>query len=73
MSLSQNVEESLKEAEGNLRNALHWSAKNEKPFVSVMISRIIADIDGLIQTDKFADKLEEKLKKNGNDFFNGFF
>lgn len=73
MSLNQNVEESLKEAEGNLRNALHWSAKNEKPYVSLIISRVIADIDGLIQTDKFADKLEEKLKKNGNDFLGGLF
>ena len=34
MALTNQVEDSLKEAEGCLRNALHWSAKNEKPFVS---------------------------------------
>ena len=73
MSLNSNVEESLKEAEGNLRNALHWSAKNEKPYVSVMISRMIADVDNLIQMDKFADKLEEKMKNSGNNFFGGLF
>lgn len=73
MALSSNVEESLKEAEGNLRNALHWSAKNEKPYVSVMIADMISKIDTLIQLDKFSDKLEEKFKNKGFDGFGGPF
>lgn len=73
MALSESVEGSLKEAEGALRNALSYSARQEKPYVSVMISKMISDIDNLIQIDKFSDKLEEKLKKTGNDPFNGLF
>ena len=33
MALSDKVTENLKEAEGSLRNALHWAAKNERPLV----------------------------------------
>lgn len=73
MSLNVNVEEGLKEAEGHLRNSLYWASKNEKPYVCVLISKMISEIDSLIQIDKFSDKLEEKMKKNGNDMFGGFF
>lgn len=73
MALNSNVEENLKEAEGNLRSALYWASKNEKPYVSVMISRMIADIDSLIQMDKFTDKLEEKLKNDKGGPFEGLF
>lgn len=73
MALSEGVESSLKEAEGNLRNALYWASKNEKPYVCMMISDIILKVDNLIQMDKFSDKLEEKLKNSNNDFFRGLF
>lgn len=67
MSLSNQVEDSLKEAEGCLRNALHWSAKNEKPFVSREISDMICRIDTLRKTDQLLDKLEDRMKGNGDD------
>lgn len=73
MALSESVETSLREAEAALRNSLSFSARQEKPYVSVMISKMISEIDSLIQIDKFSDKLEEKMKKNGNDMFGGFF
>jgi hypothetical protein len=73
MALSEGTESSLKEAEGNLRNALYWASKNEKPYVCMMISDIISKVDTLIQMDKFSDKLEEKLKSGNKDFFGGFF
>ena len=73
MALSETVETSLKEAEAALRNSLSFSARQEKPYVSVMISRMIADIDGLIQMDKFTDKLEEKLKNDKDGPFEGLF
>jgi len=38
MALSETVEESLKEAEANLRNALAYAARQEKSFVSREIS-----------------------------------
>jgi hypothetical protein len=65
--LTNQVEESLKEAEGCLRNALHWSAKNEKPFVSSAISEMICRIDSLIKTDALMDQIENHMKGNGED------
>lgn len=67
MTLTNQVKDSLKEAEGCLRNALHWSAKNEKPFVSREISEMICRIDSLIKTDALIDKLEDRIKGNGED------
>lgn len=67
MSLTNQVEEGLKEAEGCLRNALHWSAKNEKPFVSREISEMICRIDSLIKTDQLLDTLENRMKGLGDD------
>jgi hypothetical protein len=73
MALSGSVEASLKEAESALRNSLSFAARQEKPYVSVMISKMISDIDNLIQIDKFSDKLEEKMKNSDNGMFGGFF
>ena len=67
MSLSESVEQSLKEAEANLRNALAYSARQEKPFVCREISEMICRIDTLIQTDQLFDKLEERMKGEGGD------
>ena len=67
MSLSQSVEESLKEAEASLRNALAYAARQEKPFVSSTISEMICKIDSLIKTDALIDKLEDHMKGNGED------
>jgi len=75
MALSESVEQSLKEAEANLRNALAYSARQEKPFVSREISEMICRIDTLIKTDQLFDKLEERMKGNGDDrgMFGTFF
>lgn len=73
MALSENVENSLKEAEGSLRNSLYWASKNEKPYVCLAISDMISKIDNLMKIDKFSDRLEQNLKNNNNDFFNGLF
>ncbi len=67
MSLSESVEQSLKEAEANLRNALAYSARQEKPFVSREISEMICRIDRLIKTDQLLDKLEDRMKGFGDD------
>ena len=67
MALSQSVEESLKEAESSLRNALAYAARQEKPFVSREISDMICRIDTLMKTDQLLDKLEDRMKGNGDD------
>ncbi len=63
MALSNSVEESVKEAESHLRNALSYSARQESPYVSCVIADMIAKLDQLIQTDKFLDKVEGMMKK----------
>ena len=58
MALSKSVEESLREAEGHLRNSLAFSARNEKPYVGKHIADMILAIDNLISTDALFDKLD---------------
>lgn len=72
MALSKQVEESLREAEGNLRNALAFAARNEKSFVSKHIADMISSIDGLIKTDELLDKLENR-KMGDSGMFGHFF
>ena len=56
MALSTQVEESLKEAEGHLRNALAFSARNERAMVNSVIADLISRIESVIHTDKILDK-----------------
>ena len=39
MALSEQVEDSMREAESNLRNALSFAARTEKPFISKTFKR----------------------------------
>jgi hypothetical protein len=70
--LTNQVEENLKEAEGYLRNALHWAAKNERPFVCSVIADMISRIESLQTTDSLLDKLESR-KPGDSGFFGTFF
>jgi len=67
MALSESVENSLRESEASLRNALAYAARQEKPFVSREISEMICRIDTLMKTDQLLDKLEERMNGNGED------
>jgi hypothetical protein len=60
MALSQSVEESLNEAEANLRNALAYAARQEKPFVCGIIADMVSKIDQLKCMDEIMDKLENR-------------
>lgn len=66
MALSTQVEDSLKDAESSLRNALAFAARNEKPLVNTAIANMISDIDRLIQFDKLMDKLDDQQAKWGD-------
>ena len=59
MTLSTQVEESLIEAQQDLRNALSFSARTEKPYISKHIADMMAQIDNLIQIVPLLDKVEE--------------
>ena len=60
MALSKSVEDSLKEAEQSLRNALAFAARQERPMVCSVISELIARIDSMKSTDSILDKLESR-------------
>jgi hypothetical protein len=70
--LTNQVEENLKEAEGCLRNALHWAAKNERPMVCSVIADMISRIESLQSTDAILDKLENR-KPGDSGFFGTMF
>ena len=61
MALSQSVEESLKEAEAALRNALAYAARQERPVVCNSIAEIICRLDNIGSFDGLMDKLEDRL------------
>lgn len=58
MALSQQVEESLMEAQAALRNALAFAARNERPVVCNAISESICRIEQIQSFDGLMDKLE---------------
>jgi hypothetical protein len=60
MALSPTVQESLKEAEANLRNALSFAARTERPMVTSVVADLINRIDTLIKTHELLDKLEDR-------------
>ena len=48
MPLSEQVESSLIEAQEDLRNALSFAARTEKPYISKHIADMLANIDNII-------------------------
>jgi hypothetical protein len=72
MALGQQVEESLREAESNLRNALAYAARTERPVVVSVIADLISRIESIISTDELLDKLDNR-KLGDSGFFGTIF
>jgi len=72
MALSKSVEDSLKEAEASLRNALAYAARQERPMVCSIIADLISRIESLQSTDAILDKLENR-KPGDTGFFGTMF
>jgi len=72
MALGAQVEESLKEAEASLRNALSYAARAERPMVCSVIADLIHRIESVMNTDSLLDKLENR-KPGDSGFFGTFF
>ena len=60
MTLGQQVEENLKDAESSLRAALSFAARTERPMVCSVIADLISRIESVMSTDKLLDKLENR-------------
>ena len=72
MALSKSVEDSLVEAESNLRNALAFAARQERPMVCSIIAEMISKIDSLQSMDSILDKSENR-KPGDSGMFGSFF
>jgi hypothetical protein len=72
MALSQQVEESLNEAESHLRNALAFAARNERAMVNSVIADLITRIESVMKTDNLLDKLESR-KPGDSGIWGSFF
>tara|TARA_R100000458_G_scaffold55840_1_gene60197 strand:- start:659 stop:847 length:189 start_codon:yes stop_codon:yes gene_type:complete len=57
MALTQQVEDSLREAQLNMKNALAYSARNEESYISKHIADMMMQIDNLIIVDSIKDHL----------------
>jgi hypothetical protein len=68
MALGTQVEESLKEAEASLRNALAYAARTERPMVCSVIADLISRIESVMSTDSLLDKLENRKPGSSGDF-----
>ena len=60
MALSEPVQESMREAETHLRNALSFASRTERPNMVAHIAKLIAQIDNIISADEILDKIEER-------------
>ena len=68
MALSDKVTENLKEAQGSLRNALHWAAKNERALVCKQIASLIHEIDHIDSVDGIIDMIENRKPGSNGRF-----
>ena len=62
MALSKKVDEYLVEAQGNIRNALAYAARNERPVTINALGRLLNDIEALSKFDDLLDKLDQEIE-----------
>ena len=57
MALSEQVTDSLDDAESSLRNALAFAARNERPMICREIAKMISQIETIQHADGILDTL----------------
>ena len=62
MALSKKVDEYLVEAQGNIRNALAYAARSERPVTINALGRLLNDIEALSKFDDLFDKLDQEIE-----------
>jgi ubiquinone biosynthesis protein UbiJ len=74
MSLSNNVNDFIDEAKGNIRSAIAAAARNERPIVIQQLSEVLRCLDSINKMEQATDdleslmnKLQSKMKRNGGD------
>ena len=61
MSLSSQVEDSLRDAQANLRNALSYAARTESAYTSKHIADMLSKIEAIIDAEYFIHQVEENF------------
>ena len=61
MTLSNQVKDSLREAQSHLRNALSFAARTEKPYIAKHIADMMSNIDNIIHVVPLLEQVEEGL------------
>ena len=61
MSLSTQVQESLRDAQGNLSNALAYAARTESAYTSKHIADMLSKIEAIIDAEDFIHQVEENF------------
>ena len=59
MTLSTPVEDSLREAQSNLRNALAYAARTESPYTSKHIAEMLSKIEAIIDAEDLLTRIED--------------
>ena len=59
MTLTKQVEQALLDSQEDLRNALAFAARTEKPYVSNHIADMLLRIDSLIEVSDIFEKILE--------------
>ena len=68
MALSNQVEESLRDAQSDLRNALAFAARTERPMVVSVIADMMHRIESVMSTNDLLDKLEDRTPGSSGHF-----
>ena len=63
MTLSKPVEQSLRAAQEDLRDALAFAARGEQPFISKHIASFLADIENLNDAQELMENIRDQLTK----------
>jgi len=66
--ISQKVKEELLEAQGHLKNALSYAARNENALTIKSISDLIYNIDSIEKVENLIDKLETRKFGDSGSF-----
>jgi hypothetical protein len=63
MTISKQVEDSLRAAEKELREALAFAARSEEAYINVSISRLITEVNSIIIMDEVMGMFKDVVKK----------
>ena len=72
MALSDQVTDSLDDAEASLRNALAFAARNERPMICRGIAKMISQIETIQHADGILDTLENREHGSRGSFGSHF-